>query len=607
MKKKIILASCFAALFAYNSCTKDDDKPDPEPAPNTDTTQTDTTNVKPNPEPTPDPKPAGTPMLHIVNNAVSKEAWHVQYHVAEGLGLKKGKTYEVTFKLKTSEPASLSYSVGSWYPDNFSSKIESTTEMAEYKATFEAVVDDGFIMFQTGDFVGDIWIENITITHKGSNKTQALTKEEKRDTLAWAMDHWIEGIMEATDGFVKAWDVVNEALSGGGNDGYGNYVLQHSSNPNDDANVVKSGNFFWQDYMGDLEYVRTAVASARKHFKGNPEDLKLFINDYNLESDWDDNGKVKSLVGWCKRWEEDGVTKIDGLGTQMHISCYEDANLQKSAEDHIVKMFQIMANSGKLVRVSELDMGYVRGNNKWAGSLKTNQVTAAEHQKMADFYEFILRKYFEIVPTEQQYGFCQWCTTDAPSNSGWRGGEPVGIWTQNYSARKAAFKGFAQGLAESELEGDVNDLNPLKTYVDRTKHPIFKFSGAIEAWDFNSNQSLRDTIAANFDEIVAGNSMKYASCVDGGGNLNFNTVIQFCEQAKAKNITIYGHTLAWHSQQQPSYLLGLMKPKELEVPDSEKVDITDCNINYSGKYNQWHGEYKNSENNVDYSIEIVSE
>lgn len=30
----------------------------------------------------------------------------------------------------------------------------------------------------------------------------------------------------------------------------------------------------------------------------NPEDLKLFINDYNLESDWDDNkkGEVARLL-----------------------------------------------------------------------------------------------------------------------------------------------------------------------------------------------------------------------------------------------------------------------------------------------------------------------
>ena len=106
-----------------------------------------------------------------------------------------------------------------------------------------------------------------------------------------------------------------------------------------------------------------------------------------------------------------------------------------------------MAASGKLCRISELDMGYVRGSNRWGGSVKTSQLTEAEHKKMADFYEFIVKKYFEIIPVEQQYGICQWCLTDAPSNSGWRGGEPVGIWTEKFKARKAAYIGFANGLS----------------------------------------------------------------------------------------------------------------------------------------------------------------
>ena len=196
--------------------------------------------------------------------------------------------------------------------------------------------------------------------------------------------------------------------------------------------------------------MRTAVASARKHFKGNPADLKLFVNDYNLESTWDNNAKVKSLVKWIEKWEADGVTKIDGIGTQMHISCYESESLQKDAEKHIVNMFEIMAKSGKLCRISELDMGYVRGSNKWAGSIKTNQVTDKEHQKMADFYKFIIKKYFEIIPAAQQYGICQWCLTDAPDGGGWRGGEPVGIWTEGFKARKAVYGGFADGLAGAE-------------------------------------------------------------------------------------------------------------------------------------------------------------
>ena len=155
---------------------------------------------------------------------------------------------------------------------------------------------------------------------------------------------------------------------------------------------------------------------------------------------------MKRLVGWINKWEDDGVTKIDGIGTQMHISCYEDDNIMKSIKSHITKMFEVIAASGKLCRVSEMDMGYVRGSNRWGSSIKTNELTEAEHQKMADFYEWIFQEYFRIIPPEQQWGICQWCTTDAPTNSGWRGGEPVGIWDLNYN-RKHVYAGFVRGLS----------------------------------------------------------------------------------------------------------------------------------------------------------------
>lgn len=65
---------------------------------------------------------------------------------------------------------------------------------------------------------------------------------------------------------------------------------------------------------------------------------------------------------------------------------------------------------------------------------------------MAEFYQFIIEKYFEIIPAAQRYGITQWCITDSPAESGWRGGEPVGLWDLNYS-RKPAYGGFANGLA----------------------------------------------------------------------------------------------------------------------------------------------------------------
>ena len=387
----------------------------------------------------------------IKNNQKATNFWDVQYVIADNIPTKTGGEYDITFKIKASAATDITVVVGGWNTNN-NGKISISDEWEEVNYHIRAIKEgSGHVVLQSGDFVGEILIESLKITHKGSGKTVALTAKQKRDTLAWAMDHWIAGMMEATDGYVKAWDVVNEALSGGGNDGQGNYVLQsYELNNEGDPTNVPSGVFYWQYYMGDLDYVRTAVASARKHFKGDADELKLFVNDYNLESDWDDNKKVKSLVEWIKKWEADGVTKIDGIGTQMHISCYENDNFQKSTEDHIVKMFEIMAASGKLCRISELDMGYVRGNDKWSGSIKTSQVTDAEHQKMADFYEFIIKKYFEVIPAAQQYGICQWCLTDAPSKSGWRGGEPVGIWTEKFKARKPAYYGFAKGLAGEE-------------------------------------------------------------------------------------------------------------------------------------------------------------
>jgi GH35 family endo-1,4-beta-xylanase len=368
-------------------------------------------------------------------------SWDVQFLAMENINAEIGKTYKVTMTVKGTKDGRLHSKLGDWgngeYPD-----VPFTTEWQDVTVEYKAIVANNFYMLQCGDFVGDIFVKNIKI-EGFAGKTIPQTAQERHDTLVYAMDKWIKGMMNACGGKVKAFDLVNEAISGGGNDGQGNYELQHSEGYKSGTWDVGGDAFYWQDYMGDLEYVRQACRLARKY---GPEDIKLFINDYNLESDWDDNKKVKSLVNWIKKWEADGVTKIDGIGTQMHISCYDNANIQNNIKKHITKMFEVIAKSGKLCRVSEMDMGYVRGSNRWGSSIKTSQLTEAEHKKMADFYEWIIKEYLRIIPPAQQWGICLWCTTDSPSNSGWRGGEPVGIWDQNLY-RKHAYAGFVRGLS----------------------------------------------------------------------------------------------------------------------------------------------------------------
>ena len=283
-----------------------------------------------------------------------------------------------------------------------------------------------------------------------------LSDKEKKEVLTPALQNWIYGMMEATEGKVKAWDVVNEAISGEDKDHDGYYDLQSATRGTVSADDAKN-NFYWQDYLSDIDYVRTAVAAARKGFAdagGNPEELKLFINDYNLETAYDDNKKLKSLIHWIEEWEKDGVTKIDGIGSQMHVTCSMDPATQKKNEDAYVNMLNLMVASHKLVRISELDMGLAVKKDGKDILVNTTDMTEEQHKAMRAYYEFIVKKYLEIVPKEQQWGICQWCATDSPANSGWRAGLPVGLWDLDYY-RKHTYGGFAAGLGAPEYWNDA--------------------------------------------------------------------------------------------------------------------------------------------------------
>ena len=399
--------------------------------------------------------------VHAIDNPTN--AWDSQFFIYTPDHVwKAGDKYEFKMKIKADKPATVSVQSHT-SPGNYihwsmlKGSYDFTTEWQEI--TFEGEVSgdqaggDGLstIAFNLNElkeannyYFDDMsWKSHTMVPKGGGGESQPLTPKELLDTLTYAMDLWISGMMEAckneegTEVLVKAWDVVNEAISGEDTDGDGIYDLQHGKVKIKD--LKKNDDFFWQDYMGDLEYVRTAVRLARQ-YGGN--DQKLFINDYNLESDWDQNMKLKSLIKWIEKWESDGVTKIDGIGSQMHISYYMNPQTQESKKKAIEESFKLMAASGKLVRISELDMGLVSEDGK---DINTADVTEEQHHAMAEFYTWIIKKYKEIIPASQQWGVCQWCATDSPAGSGWRASQPVGLWDQNYY-RKHTYAGFADGL-----------------------------------------------------------------------------------------------------------------------------------------------------------------
>ena len=382
-----------------------------------------------------------------------------QFFCLPGLALTPGN-YAVDVEIKSTKSGNIKMTVQNGWGGDAESRdgtvaLKEGWTTARFKMTLEQGGNYDFIL-KPETFDATLDLKSVTIKKIVKMNSIPLTPQEKSDTLTWAMNKWISGMMQATEGKVKAWDLINEAVSGGGNVN-GNYALQTEAdsehNPQD---------FYWQDYFTPEMYgpiVEKAARDAYAAVEGtNPEDLKLFINDYNLESDWDNNKKLTSLVYWIGVWEKKGKelgwnTKIDGIGSQMHISYYEKPDILESKKKHIQNMLKIMAETGKLVRISEIDMGYVDKDGKDVTTAQLEKLPieerVAKEKAMADYYKWIIEQYFEIVPVSQQYGICQWCLTDSPTDSGWRPGQPVGLWNLNYQ-RKPAYGGFADGLANKQ-------------------------------------------------------------------------------------------------------------------------------------------------------------
>ncbi|WP_442796369.1 endo-1,4-beta-xylanase [Pelobium manganitolerans] len=270
----------------------------------------------------------------------------------------------------------------------------------------------------SGTGSGNYYIDNVALAWKTTGDLIVeKTPAEKKTIITGALTNFISAMVDTCKNYVKAWDVVNEPISDG-NSGRP-YNLKTLAEV---TGTVPSDFFFWQDYLGE-DYAVEAFKIARQH--ANAGDL-LFINDYNLEYSLD---KCNKLIDYVAYIESKGA-KVDGIGTQMHIST-------NSNKDKIVEMFKLLAATKKKIKVSELDMGI---NGK-----KTAQATEEDYIAQAELYKFVIEKYFELIPASQRYGITIWAPTDSPESSSWRKGEPIGLWTEGF-VRKPAYVGVAEAL-----------------------------------------------------------------------------------------------------------------------------------------------------------------
>lgn len=275
------------------------------------------------------------------------------------------------------------------------------------------------LIISFGDVAGTVYMDNFVLrkTAGGSSASPSVVEklpEVKKAIIGNALENWISKMVINCAPYVKAWDVVNEPMDDGNP-----YELKTGIGKTD----MPKDEFYWQDYLGK-DYAVDAFKLARKY--GNATD-KLFINDYNLEYNLD---KCKGLINYVSYIESKGA-KVDGIATQMHINIY-------TSKDKITQMFQLLAATGKLIKVSELDV-----------NVPVKDPSEEMLVQQAEMYKYVAQMYMKYVPVAQRYGITVWGITDSSEGSSWLPGAKQGLWNTNFT-RKPAYAGFADGLKGSK-------------------------------------------------------------------------------------------------------------------------------------------------------------
>tara|TARA_R110002020_G_scaffold303939_1_gene519363 strand:+ start:9977 stop:12169 length:2193 start_codon:yes stop_codon:yes gene_type:complete len=366
----------------------------------------------------------------VLTNPTAAQSYEAQQVYTLSAPMEQGTEYTFSFYVKATSPSILQVEIqNDDYAGDYAGGIEVGTTWSQVVRTITPSSDNRTkFVFDFGESATTYYIDDVVLT-TGEVQTGSApiviekTEEEKAEIIGAAMEDWISKMVSHYKTEVSAWDVVNEPMKEGGS--------LRDGNVTDPA----ADDFYWVKYLGK-DYAVTAFNLARQY--GNATD-KLFINDYNLESSL---AKCDGLIEYAQYIESQGAT-VDGIGTQMHISL-------NTSRENIVEMFKKLAATGKLVKISELDV-----------RLGTASPTTDQLADQADMYQFVLDSYSENIPAAQQYGITLWNISDsAIEHEYWLPDESPNVWDANYE-RKHAYKGVADGLAgydvSSDFTGELQD------------------------------------------------------------------------------------------------------------------------------------------------------
>jgi GH35 family endo-1,4-beta-xylanase len=392
----------------------------------------------------------------VLKNLGDGNAWNAQFAYTFDDPLKLDATYVIQFYARCDTGAGqiqFQYQNSSTYGSQGGyNTFNLSTTWVKYEYEFTMGYDDvNRIIFNFGAIGDTYYIDNIKFgekkaetrattraaaTRAGGISYKLKTPAEKRELLLGAMENWIKGMYEHLDGRILNYDVINEPIADNNQwRGVNGNFMDDDVAPEESEDAGLSLNwdtdhFYWGYYIGE-DYGVKAFEFARKYA---PEGSNLFVNEYGLESS---PNKLAALLEFVDYIDKNGQ-HVDGIGTQMHVT----TSITRAEVD---AMFQKLAATGKLVRVTELDV-----------QVSTSSPSTEQYAAQAETYQMIIESYKENVPSAQQSGITIWSLTDnAREHEYWLPDDKPNLFDANYG-RKHAYKGVCDGLAGYDISTDFD-------------------------------------------------------------------------------------------------------------------------------------------------------
>ena len=274
------------------------------------------------------------------------------------------------------------------------------------------------ITFAIGSSSGNwtAYIDNLIFTWEAKPQHIEKTPEEKKEIFTKEMEKWIGGMVYAgvnETKSVKAWNIIGNPLD----------------------KTVNDKTFNWGEYLGEVEYARTAVKIARDTVKNANVDLELFVS--NTFGQYDEMGNMADeLISLVNAWEEDNVTKIDGYNILLNAIYSKDVTFQEGNKTMITNLFDKLGKTGKLIRVSDLSMMVEELDGNF---IAINKLTEEDRAAAASYMAFIMQEYRRLIPADKQYGISISGITE--TNTGYK----LCPWTSDYN-RNEMYEGIVDGL-----------------------------------------------------------------------------------------------------------------------------------------------------------------